>query len=132
MESKHVNLSRAGANNALHAGSIFFTTNYRKMNHVNLIGKVCTAPRIYELPNGRKIARFTLQTSETYLDEEGNTKSRKYKHLMSAWGLWTKVLEGTGKNLELAIEGKLISRFYIRNGQKHFVSEVEVNDLIIL
>lgn len=132
MESKQPNLQRVGASNALHADSIFFTTYHRKMNHVNLIGKVCTAPRIYELPNGRKIARFTLQTSETYLDEEGNTKSRNCKHLMSAWGLWTKVLEGTGKNLELAVEGKLTNRFYFRNGQKHFISEVEVNDLIIL
>ena len=46
------------------------------MNHVNLIGKITSLPRIYELPNGRKIAQFTMSTKETYLDEEGNPKNK--------------------------------------------------------
>jgi hypothetical protein len=34
--------------------------------------------------------------------------------------------------MELAIEGKLTTRFYQRGGEKRFISEVEVNDLIIM
>ncbi len=103
------------------------------MNHVNLIGKVCSAPRIVELPNGRKIAQFTLSTKEMYLDELGETKSRSNWHRLTAWGKWVRVLEELGKEgMDLAVEGKLVTRFYQSKGEKKFISEVEINDLIIL
>lgn len=113
--------------------SIFFTTKHIKMNHVNLIGKLTSAPRFYELPTGKKIAQFTMSTKETYLDEEGNTKKKNHWHRMSAWGRWVQVLEELGTvGMEIAVEGKLTTRFYHKGNAKHFISEVEVNDLIIL
>jgi single-strand DNA-binding protein len=103
------------------------------MNHVNLIGKITSQPRFYSLPTGRKVAQFTIATKETVLDEEGNPKDKNHWHRICAWGRWTKILEELGDvGLELAIEGRLTTRFYQRNGQKHFISEVEVNDLVIL
>ena len=103
------------------------------MNHVNLIGKITSLPRIYELPNGRKIAQFTMSTKETYLDEEGNPKNKSNWHRMSAWGNWVNVLQELSEvGTELAVEGKLNTRFYEKAGQKKFISEVEINDLIIL
>ena len=103
------------------------------MNHVNLIGKMTTTPRYYELPSGRKIAQFTLSTSETVLDDKGETKKKNNWHRISAWGRWVKVLEELSQeNMELAIEGRLTTRFFEKSGKKHLISEVEVNDLIIL
>lgn len=104
------------------------------MNHVNLIGKMNSTPKFVELANGRKIAQFTLTTNETYLDAEGNTKSKKQWHQLSAWGRWVQVLEELGTaGMGLAVEGKLINRFYRSpSGEKRVVSEVEVNDLVIL
>jgi hypothetical protein len=32
----------------------------------------------------------------------------------------------------MAIEGKLVTRFYQTNGQRKMVSEVEVNDIVIM
>lgn len=113
--------------------SIFFNVIERKMNHVNLIGKMTSIPRFYELPSGRKIAQFTMSTKETYLDEAGNTKNKKHQHRMSAWGRWVSVLEELSLvGLEIAVEGKLTTRFYQKGGEKRSISEVEVNDLIIL
>ena len=90
-------------------------------------------PRFYELPTGRKVAQFTISTKETYLDEDGNPKNQRHWHRISAWGRWTKVIEELGDiGMELAVEGKLTTRFYQRDGQRHFISEVEVNDLVIL
>ena len=103
------------------------------MNHVNLIGKVVSAPRFYESPMGRTVAQFTISTKETYLDAEGNTKQKNHWHRVSAWGRWIQVLEElVSVGLEVAIEGKLTTRFFQRNNTKQFISEVEVNDLIIL
>ena len=102
------------------------------MNHVNLIGKVSSAPRVMEM-DGRKIAQFTMSTKEHYITSEGETKTRKNWHRMTAWGRWVQVLEELGQvGMELAIEGKLVTRFYKSNGQRKVVAEVEVNDLVIL
>lgn len=103
------------------------------MNHVNLIGKMCSTPKIVELSNGRKIAQFTMATNETVLNENGEAQKRSQWHRLTAWGKWVTVLEELGtKGMDLAIEGKLTTRFYSNNGQRKLVSEVEINDLIIL
>lgn len=103
------------------------------MNHVNLIGKMTSTPRVYELPSGKKIAQFTMSTKEDYLDENGKTKRKNHWHRMAAWGRWVQVLEELGEvGTEVAIEGKLTTRFYEKSGERRFISEVEVNDLIIL
>ena len=103
------------------------------MNHVNLIGKLASVPRYYELPSWRKVVQFTLSTQETVLDDEGKAKKTNDWHRVSAWGRWVQVLEELGKKgMDLAIEGKLKTRFYEKSGKKKFISEVEVNDLIIL
>ena len=103
------------------------------MNHVNLIGKVCSSPKVVELPDGRLIAQFTMSTKEMYLDASGKTKSRSNWHRMTAWGKWVKILdELCQEGMDLAVEGKLVTRFYQNRGERKFISEVEVNDLVIL
>lgn len=90
-------------------------------------------PRYYELPTGRKVAQFTMTTNEVYLDETGKTKRKNHWHRIAAWGKWVQVLEQLGDvGTELAVEGKLTTRFYERDGERHFISEVEINDLVIL
>lgn len=103
------------------------------MNHVNLIGKMSSTPKIVELDNGRKIVQFSMSTNEIVLTAEGTSKKKTQWHRMTAWGKWVRVMEELGTiGLELAIEGKLTTRFYNNNGQRRCVSEVEINDLVIL
>lgn len=103
------------------------------MNHVNLIGKMSSSPRFVELENGKKLARFTLSTQETYLDVEGKPKTRKQKHTLTAWGRWVQILEELSVvGSKIAVEGKLVNRFYHSNGQRKQIAEVEVNDLILM
>jgi single-strand DNA-binding protein len=104
------------------------------MNHVNLIGKISSEPKVVELENGKKIAHFSFATSETYLDGKGNKKERKHWHRISAWGRWVSIVENFGqKGIGLAIEGRLVSRFYKgKTGERRVVVEVEVNDLVLL
>lgn len=113
--------------------SIFFSTKEMDVNHVNLIGKMTSLPRYYELPNGRRVAQFTISVKDKFLDSEGNAKSKTYWHRICAWGRWVKVLEELSSvGMKVAIEGKLVTRFYEKSGERKFISEVEVNDLIIL
>lgn len=103
------------------------------MNHVNLIGYMTAPSRLIELEEGKQLQRFTLTTKENYLDVNGVMRQRSQWHLLSAWGRWAKVVEEFGaKGVHLAIEGKLVGRFYHFGGQRRFVTEVEINDLVIL
>lgn len=109
-------------------------SQYLHINHVNIIGKMTSDPRIAVLPGGRRVAQFSMATKESYLDEEGNVCTRQNWHRMTAWGRWVNVLEELcAKGINVAVEGKLVSRFYrLENGKRQMVSEIEVNDLIIL
>lgn len=103
------------------------------MNHVNLIGKARSEAQFIEMDNGKKIAKFSLSTKENYLDENGKMKSRDTWHTLTAWGKWAKILEQTEiKGTHLAIEGKLVSRFYKAGGIPKLISEIEINDLTLL
>lgn len=104
------------------------------MNYVNLIGKISSEPRVFSLESGRKIANFSLKTEETILDKEGNPHKKSQWHRIAAWGKWVSVIEQFGdRGINLAIEGRLISRFYkTPKGERKMITEVEVNDLILL
>jgi single-strand DNA-binding protein len=105
-----------------------------QMNHVNLIGQMSSNPKVVELPNGKKAVRFSISTRETFLDEEGNSKNVKSWHQVTAQGRWAQVMEQLGsKGQAIAIEGRLKSRFFrSRSGEKRTITEVEVNDLVLL
>lgn len=103
------------------------------MNHVNLIGKIVSDPRLFESEEGQKSARFTMTTAEVVLNKLGEAVSKNDWHSIYAWGKWAKIIEELGqKGLKVAIEGKLKTRFYFENGKRKSVAEVEINDLIIL
>jgi single-strand DNA-binding protein len=103
------------------------------VNHVNIIGRMASEPKIAVLPGGRKVAQFSLATKESYLDEEGNVCVKQNWHRMTAWGRWVTVVEELcTKGLNVAVEGRLVTRFYRLNGKQQMFSEVEINDLIIL
>lgn len=110
------------------------TEQIMHMNHVNMIGKISSDPKVILLPGGRKMVNFSLATKEHYLDKEGNLQVKQDWHRLSAFGRWVAVMEELcAKGINVAVEGKLVSRFYkTDSGERKMFSEIEVNDLIIL
>ncbi|MEJ6492795.1 MAG: single-stranded DNA-binding protein [Flavobacteriales bacterium] len=104
------------------------------MNYVNLIGKMSSEPKFLQLEDGQKVVNFTLSTQEPYLDKTGQPKIKKYWHKMTAWGNLAQIIEHqAAKGTNLAIEGRLTTRFYQDpKGVKKSISEVEINDLSII
>jgi len=102
-------------------------------NKVMLIGHVGADPEVQEFENGRKRARFSLATNEVYRNQQGEKVTDTHWHQLVAWGktasLTAQLLQ---KGQEVAIEGKLITRSYEKDGSKRYVTEVVVNDLLLL
>lgn len=103
-------------------------------NSVRLIGNLGQAPDVKELSGGKKLAKFSLATSEVYKDAEGNKITETQWHHIVAWGKQADVVSKfLKKGSEVAVEGKLHSRSYTdKEGKKRFFTEIVVNELLMI
>ncbi len=103
-------------------------------NKVQLIGNIGNAPEIINLEGGKKLAKFSVATNESYKTAKGETVKETQWHNLVAWGKTAEIVEKyLTKGNEVAIEGKLTSRSYEdKAGVKKYVTEVVVNELLML
>ena len=103
-------------------------------NQVQLIGNVGQAPEIKVLDNGRKLAKFSLATNETYRSATGEKVQQTQWHRLVAWGRTANIIENyVSRGRRIAVQGKLNSRSYTgADGQKHYVTEVVVDEVLLL
>ena len=99
-------------------------------NSVRLIGHLGQKPEVKTIPSGKKVANFSLATSDTYKDAEGQKVSETMWHNLVVWGKQVDTVEKyLDKGQEIAVEGKLMNRNYVdKNGVKKYVTEIFVND----
>lgn len=103
-------------------------------NKVQLIGNLGNDPEMITLESGKKLAKFSLATNEYYKDADGKKQTITQWHNLVAWNKTAEIIENyVSKGKEIAIEGKLTNRSWDdRYGKKHYITEVVVNELIIL
>ncbi|MFN5629847.1 MAG: single-stranded DNA-binding protein [Bacteroidota bacterium] len=103
-------------------------------NKVQLIGHIGKDPEVKEFEAGKKLAKFSIATNENYKNQKGEWQTQTTWHNVIAWGNNASIIEKKlVKGTEVAIEGKLINRSYTdKDGNKKYVSEVELNELLIL
>ncbi|WP_298369682.1 single-stranded DNA-binding protein [uncultured Lutibacter sp.] len=103
-------------------------------NKVQLIGNLGNNPEIISLDSGKKIAKFTLATNESYKNAQGEKVTDTQWHNLVAWNKTAEIAERfLEKGKEVAIEGKLTSRSYDdKDGNKRYITEVVVNELLLL
>ena len=103
-------------------------------NKVQLIGNLGNDPEIRHFDNGKKMARFSLATSEQYTDASGNRKKETQWHNLVMWGAQVGIAEKyLKKGSEIAIEGRLKNRSYEdKQGNKKIMTEIVVNEFMFL
>lgn len=107
---------------------------YALKNKVQLIGNLGNKPEIKTTDGGKKLAKFSIATHESYRNAKGETVKETLWHNLVAWGKVADIVEKyLNKGSEIAIEGKLIHRTYNdKEGTKKYYSEVQVNELLML
>ncbi len=102
-------------------------------NKVQLIGNLGNTPEIINLESGKKLAKFSLATNETYKNNRGEKITDTQWHNIVAWNKTAEIIANyVNKGDEVAIEGKLTSRSYETNeGEKRYVTEVVVNEILM-
>lgn len=103
-------------------------------NKVQLIGHLGNDPEIKEISGGKKIAKWSLATNESYRTAEGETKKETQWHHIVAWGKLAEIAEKyLQKGQEICVEGKLTNRSYEdKNGETKYFTEIVANEVLML
>ena len=82
-------------------------------NKVQLIGNLGNDPEIITLESGKKLAKFSIATNESYKNAMGEKVTDTQWHNVVAWNRTAEIIEKyVTKGNEIAIEGKLTSLSY--------------------
>jgi len=102
-------------------------------NSVRLIGHLGTNPEVKEFEKGKKVARLTLATNETYTNEKGEKVSDTNWHTLVAWNKSAEYAKKYfAKGNEVAIEGRLKQNNYTdKEGVKRYVTEIVINEIML-
>jgi single-strand DNA-binding protein len=107
----------------------------KSVNKVILIGNLGKDPELRATPSGTPVAKFTLATNDRYKDKEGQWQDRTEWHNITAWARTAEIAgEYLKKGSKVYIEGSLRTHSWDdkQTGQKKYMTEIVVNDLVLL
>lgn len=92
-------------------------------NHINIIGYLGQDPNISTFESGRKVAVYSVATSEEYKDKEGQSNVTTQWHNVAAWGYLAE--KPIKKGSLVNIIGKMVYRKYTdKNNIERTIAEV--------
>jgi single-strand DNA-binding protein len=96
------------------------------VNKVILVGNLGKDPEVRFTPSGRAVAKFSIATTESWMDQESSRQERTEWHNIVVWG---KQAESCGQYLakgrQVFIEGAIRSRSYDdKEGNKRYITEI--------
>ena len=96
------------------------------VNKVILVGNLGKDPEVRFTPSGRAVAKFSIATTESWMDQESGRQERTEWHNIVVWG---KQAESCGQYLakgrQVFIEGAIRSRSYDdKEGNKRYITEI--------
>lgn len=103
------------------------------VNKVNLCGYVGQDPTIRDA-GGTRVAQFSLATSRSYKDRNGERKKETQWHSLVVWGKQAEVVERyVRKGSLVQVFGEICYRVYEDNeGVKRQVTDIRVNELVLM
>lgn len=105
------------------------------VNKVILVGNLGKDPEVKYTPQGTPVAKFTLATGDRFKDKDGNWQDRTEWHNITAWSRTAEIVgEYLKKGSKVYIEGSLRTHSWEdkQTGQKKYMTEIVVNDLVLL
>ncbi|MGD0581381.1 MAG: single-stranded DNA-binding protein [Bacteroidales bacterium] len=103
-------------------------------NRVQLIGNLGMDPETKTLESGKKVVKFTMATSDSFKNGDGQKINETTWHNVVAWnGLADIAGKFLKKGGQVAVEGKIVYRSYEdKNGVTKYITEIVANELLLL
>jgi single-strand DNA-binding protein len=104
------------------------------INKVILVGNVGNDPDIRHIDQNTTVVNFSMATSETYKDKQGQPITNTEWHKVTAWRWQAEFVEKyVKKGSQVYIEGKLKTRSWDdKDGNKRYTTEVIVDQIKLL
>ena len=104
------------------------------LNKVILIGNLGADPESREMPDGTKLTKFSIATTERYTNKEGEKISNTEWHNIVLWRGLAEVAEKyLNKGDSVCIEGKLKTRSWEDdNGVKKYATDIQADNMTML
>lgn len=104
------------------------------LNKVELIGRLGKDPEIKHLDSGQVMARFSIATTETFKDRDGEKKETTEWHNVVVWGKQAETAEKfLTKGKLIYLEGSIRTRKWEdKEGQTKYTTEIHVRNFIFL
>lgn len=100
-------------------------------NSVRLTGRLGNDPEFRTFESGKQNATFSMATSETYYNKDGEKVTNTEWHNIVVWGdLAELVSKYLKKGIEVSIEGKLTKRSFEREGETKYVTEIMMREFL--
>jgi single-strand DNA-binding protein len=102
------------------------------VNKVILVGNIGRDADVKVTPSGTSVANFSVATTETW-KKDGEKKEKTEWHRIVLWGQQADTLQPylTGGK-QVYIEGRLETRQWEKDGQKHYSTEVRADRIVLL
>jgi len=105
----------------------------RGLNRVMLLGHLGKDPELKYTPGGAAVATVSLATTEGYKDKEGNWQERPEWHRLVIWNKQAETAaEYLKKGQQILVEGRLQTRTWEKDNQKHYTTEIVVQNFYML
>ncbi len=100
------------------------------LNKVFLYGNLTRDPELRAMPNGNSVASFSLATNLVYKDREGAKKEKTEFHNVVVFGPQAEtVSKWLKKGSGALVEGRLETRSWEKDGQKHYRTEIVADNV---
>ncbi len=106
----------------------------RSINKIILIGNLGQDPELRYTSSGVAVASFSMATSESWKDQDGNVQEKTQWHKLVAWRKLAEIVgEYLKKGSKVYVEGRIQYRSYDdKNGVKRDITEIVVDQLLML
>jgi single-strand DNA-binding protein len=95
------------------------------LNKVLLIGNLGRDPEMRSLPSGQPVANFSLATTRKWKDRDGNKQEQTEWHNIVVFGKQAEIAgQYLNKGKQVYIEGRIQTRNWEKDGQKHYRTEI--------
>jgi single-strand DNA-binding protein len=103
------------------------------VNKVILIGNLGADPELKHTPSNRALCNLRIATTEVYKDKGGQRQEKTEWHRVTVWGDQAEnCSKYLSKGRSVYVEGRLQTRSYDKEGQKHYATDVVADRVVFL
>ena len=103
------------------------------VNKVILVGNLGRDAEVRYTPGGAPVASFSIATTENWTSKDGEKHEQTEWHRIVLWGKSAESLQPyLTKGKQIYVEGRLQTRQWEKDGQKHYTTEVKADRIVLL